>query len=128
MQCDPRMNATYNASLLQENVSESISDIYWNQAKNLTFSIIMPQFAEQSLPRTSFDSSTLILKCPAQSPDLNTLENVWLFSKNHLSNNARCPPLNKGNFILRVDEVWSRIPQDCIHQLNTPFQEGSNID
>ena len=37
VQCDQRMNATCNASLLQENLSESISDIYENQAKNLFF-------------------------------------------------------------------------------------------
>ena len=35
--CDQRMNATCNASLLQENLSESISDIYGNQAKDLIF-------------------------------------------------------------------------------------------
>ena len=37
VQCNRRMNATCNASLLQENLSESISDIYGNQAKNLIF-------------------------------------------------------------------------------------------
>ena len=36
LQCDQRMNATFNASLLQENVSESISETYGNQANNLT--------------------------------------------------------------------------------------------
>ena len=35
VQCDQRMKATCNASLLQENLSESINDIYGNQAKNL---------------------------------------------------------------------------------------------
>ena len=37
MQCDQKMKATCNASLLQENLSESISDIYGNHAKNLSF-------------------------------------------------------------------------------------------
>ena len=37
VQCDQRMNATCNASLLQENLSEGISDIYSNQANNLIF-------------------------------------------------------------------------------------------
>ena len=37
LQCDQRMNPTCNGFLFQENVSESISDIYGNQAKNLTF-------------------------------------------------------------------------------------------
>ena len=32
-QCDQGMNATCNASLLQENLSESISNIYGNEAK-----------------------------------------------------------------------------------------------
>ena len=37
VQCDQKMDATCNASLLQENLSESISDIYRNQAKILIF-------------------------------------------------------------------------------------------
>ena len=37
VQGDQRMNATCNASLLQENLSESINDINGNQAKNVTF-------------------------------------------------------------------------------------------
>ena len=96
VQCDQRMNATCNSSLLQENLFESI---YGNEAKIYFFSIIMQLFTELSYPRISFDNSTLLLKYPAQSSDLNTLENVWLFIKNHLSNNARCPPINKDDFI-----------------------------
>ena len=96
VQCDQRMNATCSTYLLQENLSESISDIYGNQAKNLTF-----QHHNAAIRRAeiSFDNSTLLLKCPTQSPDLNTLENVWLFIKNHLSNNAQRPLINKDNFI-----------------------------
>ena len=37
VQCDQRMDATCNASLLQEKLSQSISDIHRNQAKNLIF-------------------------------------------------------------------------------------------
>ena len=48
VQYDRRMNATFNASLLQDKSSESISDMYWNQAKIQVFSIIMQLFAEQS--------------------------------------------------------------------------------
>ena len=33
-QCDQRINATCSASLLQENLTERISNIYKNQAKN----------------------------------------------------------------------------------------------
>ena len=35
--CDQRMKVTYNASLLQETLSENISDIYGNLAKNFNF-------------------------------------------------------------------------------------------
>ena len=48
VQCDQRMNATCNASLLQENVAESISDIYGVKQKHLFFSIMIQVFAEQS--------------------------------------------------------------------------------
>ena len=37
VQCDQKRNATCNASLLQENLSERIPDIYVNVAKNFSF-------------------------------------------------------------------------------------------
>ena len=78
----------------------------------------MQLLMEQSEPRTSYDRSTILLHCPAQSYDLNMLENVWVCIKNELTNDARCPPTNRDNFIQRDDEVWSRVPQDYNYQLN----------
>ena len=37
MQCDQRMNATCNASVLREDLSESIRDIYGHQKEALIF-------------------------------------------------------------------------------------------
>ena len=109
VQCDQRMNATCSASLLQETLSESIPDIYVNLAKNVNFQHHNAALQRAELTQNYFDRSTLLLQCFAQSSDLNRLESVWLCIKNQLNNDARCPPMNKDNFIQRVDEVWTRI-------------------
>ena len=114
-----KMNAACIASLLQENVSESISGIYWNQAKDLILSIIMQLFTERYKPKISSNRSVLLLRGPAQSSDLKILEKVWLFIKNQLSNHARCPSIKRENFTQGVCNVWSLILQDYIHQRNT---------
>ena len=111
VQCDQRMNVTCNASLLQENLSESISEIYWNQAKNLIF-----QHHNVAIRRAA-----LIQNC------FNTLENVWLFITNHLSNNARCPPINIDFFINVLMKFGLEYHKIASINLILSFQEGSRL-
>jgi len=33
-----------------------------------------------------------VLPWPANCPDLNIIKNIWLFIKNKLNNDPRCPP------------------------------------
>ena len=81
------------------------------------FSRIMPPTSTSIHKDISFSLSVPILPWPAQSPDLNIIENIWLFIKNKLNCDPRGPPTTKEELQTRVISEWDRIPQDFIGKL-----------
>ena len=58
-----------------------------------------------------------MLPWPANSPDLNIIESVWLFIKNKLKNDHRGPPTTREELVVRIFEEWRRTPQSYIGKL-----------
>lgn len=56
------------------------------------------------------------LKWPAQSPDLNPIENLWAIVKRTLSQHDN-PPKNMDELWERVKVAWSNIPHSTIEKL-----------
>ena len=57
-----------------------------------------------------------VLKWPAKSPDLNIIEIVWSYVKQHLSQFDEDPE-DLDELWRRVQEIWTNLPHDYIHRL-----------
>ncbi|EAL59155.1 transposase [Wolbachia endosymbiont of Drosophila ananassae] len=57
-----------------------------------------------------------LMEWPAQSPDLNPIENLWSIVKRRLGQYDSAPK-NMGDLWERVAVEWSRIPQDILRNL-----------
>jgi len=57
-----------------------------------------------------------LMEWPAQSPDLNPIENLWSIVKRRLGQ-YEAAPSNMANLWERVAAEWSRIPKDIIENL-----------
>lgn len=58
----------------------------------------------------------IVLKWPAKSPDLNTIEAVWGYVKQRLSQFDKGSE-NMDELLERVQEIWVNLPNDHIHRL-----------
>ena len=56
------------------------------------------------------------MEWPAQSPDLNIIENIWLYMKRELQKSA-VDITTKNDLLLEIQSVWRNIELDYIRNL-----------
>ena len=56
------------------------------------------------------------LEWPAQSPDLNIIENIWLHIKRELQT-SKANIVNKNDLFAEIQRVWERIELEHIREL-----------
>jgi transposase len=61
-------------------------------------------------------SNIAVLKWPANSSDLNPIENVWSYIKYHLDQYP-CAPKSMKDLWERVQDIWTTIPKHYLHEL-----------
>jgi len=62
------------------------------------------------------ESNLTVMKWPANSPDLNPIENLWSYLKTELGLYKESPK-TMDDLWERVQEVWTKIPIDYIQKL-----------
>ena len=123
--CERSVNSEYYCQILQDNLFQSMIRIYRNRNKPFIFQ------QDNATPHTSEYTriffglrQVLVLPWPSQSPDLNLIENVWLWMKNRLNKN---PPTTKQELIQRIFEVWNEVPAQFLQNLyDYPTKTGSS--
>ena len=54
---------------------------------------------------------------PANIPEVNIIQNFWLFIKNELNSDPRYSPTTREELVARMIEEWRGIPQSFIAKL-----------
>ncbi len=58
-----------------------------------------------------------VVPCPAQSPDLNPIENVWAIMKGHISILSKYPT-TADKLLQHLCEIWNGLPGDYFIKLS----------
>eukprot|EP00794_Sanderia_malayensis_P016541 gene16541-18216_t len=119
-----KVNAEKYCSMLQDNLFQSSGKIYGMEEKAFIFQ------QDNATPHTAKHTKVYLklrkvplLPWPAQSPDINIIENIWLYMKRRINNNSATFPKTKDQLIARVQEEWSRIPESFLDKLYTSIPQ-----
>ena len=100
--CERSVNSEYYCQILQDNLFQSVTRIYRNRNKPFIFLQDNATLHTSEYTRIFFGfHQVLVLPWPLQNPDLNLIENVWLWMKN------RNPPTTKQELTQRIFQVWN---------------------
>ena len=118
--CEDSLNATKYIAILQNNLLQSVEKMFGDEGRPFIFQqdkALPPPRRAKITNNFSKEASIGVLPCPSQSPDLNIIENVWLYIQNKIYRDPVDAPKTKDALISRVLQEWSNILLNFIKEL-----------
>ena len=113
--CEQSLGSEYYIKILKNNLKASIEIIHRYPSHAFIFhQDNAPCHSSKKTKKYLQDENILLLPWPAQSPDINILENVWQYMKYMLRYD---PPRTKDQLIKKLFEIWCAIPRSFIDKL-----------
>lgn len=120
------MTAIKYRDLLRENLKKSVAKMglsskwkFYQDNDPKHTSLVVREFLVYNCPH--------VIKTPAQSPDMNPIENLWEYLDRRV---RETPPSSKTTLRARLQEEWAKIPTEYLQKiiLNMPQRLQSVID
>lgn len=113
---DGIMNKEYYLSILQNNLPDFIDKCAYPETEVIFQQDGDPKHTAKIVKKWISEQKFQMMKWPAQSPDLNPIENLWSIVKRRLSQYERAPT-SLGELWLRISEEWANIPPQTLQNL-----------
>lgn len=110
------MNKEQYLSILRNHLPEFIDRCAYNEAEIVFQQDGDPKHTAKVVQKWLMDQNFQLMQWPAQSPDLNPIENLWSIVKRRLGQ-YNSAPSNLANLWERVHEEWRRIPKEILENL-----------
>ena len=113
--CEQCLDSNYYIEILKKNLKATVGMIHGHPSHPFIFQQDnAPCHSLQKTIKYLNDENILLLPWPAQSPDINIIENLWQFMKNALRHD---PPRTKDQLIKKLFQIWYAIPRSVINKL-----------
>ncbi|CAK9832814.1 Transposable element Tcb1 transposase [Anthophora retusa] len=111
------MNQYSYMSILQFHLPETTENMPYPQNEVMFQQDRDPMHIEKSVQNWLNNQNFKLLDWPAQSPDLNPIENLWAHLKKKLHCEYHTMPTSTDNLWIRVQEEWNKISPDYCERL-----------
>lgn len=110
------MNAEQYCEILEHGLDESFEKLEMTEGKRIFQQDNDPKHTSKRADQWFSDNDIEVMEWPAQSPDLNPIEHLWVHIKRQM-NTYETPP--KGVFELweRLAAEWNKIPPETCQNL-----------
>ena len=110
------MDAVQYCEILDGGIVESFEMLEMNEGQRYFQQDNDPKHTSKKATKWFEDNNIIVLGWPAQSPDLNPIEHLWVYLKRKLQEYPK-PPKGVHELWERVEKEWNKIPPETCQNL-----------